>query len=182
MQDIIAPIDVNVLKSELTPKKKLRNTNKAGNELYIVTDKDSPNVMKEIGRLREESFRAAGGGTGLMMDIDSFDTMDPPCSQLIVWDPDNEAIIGGYRFIFGTDIKLDENGQPILATSHLFNFSEKFIKEYLPFTIELGRSFVSPEYQRVQAGTKALFALDNLWDGLGALMMMRILQMFCKMR
>lgn len=173
MQDIIAPIDVNVLKSELTPKKKLRNTNKAGNELYIVTDKDSPNVMKEIGRLREVSFRAAGGGTGLMMDIDSFDTMDPPCSQLIVWDPDNEAIIGGYRFIFGTDIKLDENGQPILATSHLFNFSEKFIKEYLPFTIELGRSFVSPEYQRVQAGTKALFALDNLWDGLGALMMMR---------
>ena len=173
MKDIIAPVDVNLLKSELTPRKKLRNTNKAGNELYVVTDKDSPNVMKEIGRLREETFREAGGGTGLEMDIDSFDTMDPPCMQLIVWDPDNEAIIGGYRFIFGTDVRLDEEGQPILATSHLFNFSEKFIREYLPFTIELGRSFISREYQRIQAGSKALFALDNLWDGLGALMMLR---------
>ena len=51
----------------------------------------------------------------------------------------------------------------------MFHFSEKFIKEYLPYTIELGRSFVAPEYQSRQAGAKALFALDNLWDGLGAL-------------
>ena len=171
--DIIEPVDVALLKTELTPRKKLRNTNKAGNELYVITAKDSPNVMREIGRLREETFRAEGGGTGLAMDIDSFDTMEPPCCQLIVWDPDNEAIIGGYRFIFGTDVRFDGNGQPTLATSHLFHFSDKFIKEYLPFTIELGRSFISRDYQRIQAGSKALFALDNLWDGLGALMMMR---------
>lgn len=169
MEPIIAPISVDVLKAELTPGKKLRDTNKSHNEIYVITHHDSPNVMKEIGRLREEAFRDSGGGSGLSMDIDEFDTMENPYKQLIVWDPDSEKILGGYRYIIGPDIKLDENGQPLLATSHMFHFSEKFIKEYLPFTIELGRSFVAPEYQSSKAGTKALFALDNLWDGLGAL-------------
>ncbi len=169
MEPIIAPISLDLLKSELTPDKKLRDTNKGGNEIYIITHHDSPNVMKEIGRLREEAFREAGGSSGLSMDIDEFDTMENPYHQLLVWDPDNEKIIGGYRFILGTDIKLDDNGQPLLATSHMFRFSEKFINEYLRKTIELGRSFIAPEYQSRQAGTKALFALDNLWDGLGAL-------------
>lgn len=57
----------------------------------------------------------------------------------------------------------------MLATSHLFNFSEKFNKEFLPYTVELGRSFVTLEYQSTRAGAKGLFVLDNLWDGLGAL-------------
>lgn len=170
MENIIEPIDRELLKAELSKEKKLRDTNKGGNEIYIVTCNDAPNVLKEIGRLREISFRASGGGTGLSMDIDYFDTMENPCRQLILWDPDAEKIIGGYRFLLGTDMKFSEDGQPVLATSHLFRFSEKFIKEYLPYTIELGRSFISPEYQRKEAGTKALFALDNLWDGLGALM------------
>ena len=169
MEPIIAPISVDILKSELTPAKKLRDTNKGHNEIYVITHHDSPNVMKEIGRLREEAFRDSGGGSGLSMDIDEFDTMDHPYQQLIVWDPDAEKILGGYRYILGPDIKLDENGQPLLATSHMFHFSKKFIEEYLPYTIELGRSFVAPEYQSSKAGTKALFALDNLWDGLGAL-------------
>ena len=169
MEPIIAPVSVEILKSELTPCKKLRNTNKSHNEIYVINHHDSPNVMREIGRLREEAFRDSGGGSGLSMDIDEFDTMDHPYQQLIVWDPDAEKILGGYRYILGPDIKLDENGQPLLATSHMFHFSEKFIKEYLPYTIELGRSFVAPEYQSSKAGTKALFALDNLWDGLGAL-------------
>jgi hypothetical protein len=125
--------------------------------------------MREIGRLRELTFSYAGGGSGLEMDIDEFDTMENPYQQLIVWDPEAEKILGGYRYILGSDIKLDENGQPLLATAHMFHFSEKFVKEYLPYTIELGRSFVTPEYQSSKAGTKALFALDNLWDGLGAL-------------
>ena len=169
MEPIISPISVEVLKAELTPQKKLRDTNKSGNEIYVVTHHDSPNTMKEIGRLREEAFRDSGGGSGLSMDIDEFDTMDNPYQQLIVWDPDAEKIIGGYRFILGNDIKIDEKGQPMLATSHMFHFSEKFMKEYLPYTIELGRSFIAPEYQSRRAGAKALFALDNLWDGLGAL-------------
>ena len=169
MEPIIAPISTDILKSELTPAKKLRDTNKGHNEIYIVNHHDSPNTMMEIARLREEAFRDSGGGSGMSMDIDEFDTMENPYQQLIVWDPDADKIIGGYRYILGTDIKLDDNGQPVLATSHMFRFSEKFINDYLPYTIELGRSFIAPEYQSRQAGTKALFALDNLWDGLGAL-------------
>ena len=130
MEPIIKPIDVQTLKAELTPAKKLRDTNKGHNEIYILDHHDSPNVMLEIGRLREEAFRDSGGGSGLAADIDEFDTMEQPYRQLIVWDPDNEKILGGYRYIYGTDIKIDEKGQPVLATSHMFNFSEKFLKEY----------------------------------------------------
>jgi hypothetical protein len=173
MEPIIAPVSVEILKSELTPSKKLRDTNKSHNEIYVITHHDSPNVMMEIGRLREEAFRDSGGGSGLSMDIDEFDTMETPYQQLIVWDPDAEKILGGYRFIYGNDIKLGPDGQPLLATAHMFHFSDKFIKEYLPYTIELGRSFVAPEYQSSKAGAKALFALDNLWDGLGALGIVR---------
>ena len=169
MEPIIDPISIDLIKAELTPAKKLRDTNKSHNEIYVINHHDSPNIMKEIGRLREEAFRDSGGGSGLSMDIDEFDTMEKPYEQLIVWDPEAEKILGGYRYILGHDIKLDGNGQPLLATSHMFKFSEKFIKDYLPYTIELGRSFVAPEYQSSKAGTKALFALDNLWDGLGAL-------------
>lgn len=168
-EEIIAPISKEVLKAELTDNKRLRFTNKSNNEIYIVTYQDSPNVVREIGRLREIAFRAAGGGTGKALDLDEFDKMDEPYKQLIVWDPEEEVIIGGYRYLLGTDAKLDDKGQPILATSHMFHFSEKFMTDYLPYTIELGRSFVTLEYQSTRAGSKALFALDNLWDGLGAL-------------
>ena len=169
----MAPVSLDLIKDEQTPSKKLRDTNKGSNEIYVVNHFDSPNIMLEIGRLREEAFRDSGGGSGLAVDIDEFDTMENPYQQLIVWDPDAERILGGYRFILGGDIRLNEEGQPHLATSHMFHFSEKFIKEYLPYTIELGRSFVSPEYQSSKAGAKAIFALDNLWDGLGALAIQR---------
>lgn len=168
-EQIIAPIPKEVLLSELTEDKRLRFTNKSNNVIYIVTWQDSPNVVKEIGRLREIAFRAAGGGTGKALDLDEFDTMENPYKQLIVWNPEKNEIIGGYRYILGTDVRMDEHGHPLLATAHMFEFSEKFLKEYLPSTIELGRSFVSLEYQSTRAGSKAIFALDNLWDGLGAL-------------
>ncbi|MEE3384420.1 MAG: GNAT family N-acyltransferase [Prevotella sp.] len=168
-QEIIQPISRELLKAELTPEKQLRMTNKSNNEIYIVTAHNAPNTMKEIGRLREIAFREAGGGTGKSMDIDEFDICDNCYKQLIVWNPEDEEIIGGYRYLCGTDWEIDENGQPILATSHMFHFSDRFIKEYMPYTIELGRSFVSLEYQNVQRNTKSIFALDNLWDGLGAL-------------
>lgn len=169
MEDIIAPVSTALLKSELTEDKRLRFTNKGNNEVYIVTYQDSPNVVREIGRLREIAFRAAGGGTGMALDLDEFDTMETPYKQLIVWNPEAEEIIGGYRYLLGTDVKLDENCQPVLATSHMFHFSDKFIKDYLPYTIELGRSFVTLEYQSTRYNSKGLFSLDNLWDGLGAL-------------
>ena len=168
-QEIIQPIAKEILKSELTSERQLRMTNKSHNEIYIVTAHDSPNVMKEIGRLREIAFREAGGGTGKSMDIDEFDTCENCYKQLIVWNPEEEEIIGGYRYLVGNEWDYDDKGQPILATSHMFHFSERFIKEYAPWTIELGRSFVSLPYQSSRMGAKSLFALDNLWDGLGAL-------------
>lgn len=169
MEPIIAPVDKELIKAELTPDRFMRDTRKGGNKIYIVDCNNAPNTMREIGRLREIAFRFPGGGTGLALDIDQFDTMDPPCQQLIVWNPDAEEIIGGYRFILGENIRTDEQGLPRIATSHLFDFSDKFLHEYLPRTIELGRSFVTLEYQSSRAGAKGLFALDNLWDGLGAL-------------
>lgn len=168
-EKIIDPIDSRLIEAELTPDKFLRETNKGNNEIYIVDGRECQATMREIGRLRELAFRSAGGGTGKCCDIDEFDLMDPPCRQLIVWDPISKLILGGYRFILGRDIKLDEKGKPRIATSHMFEFSERFVKEYLPATIELGRSFVRLEYQSSKAGAKAIFALDNLWDGLGAL-------------
>lgn len=172
-QPIIQPIDKEVLKSELTPDKRLRMTNKSNNEIYVITAHNAPNVMQEIGRLREIAFREAGGGTGKEVDIDEFDTCELCYKQLIVWNPEAEEIIGGYRYLLGTDWEYDDKGQPILATSHMFHFSEKFIKDYAPQTVELGRSFVSLPYQSSRMGAKSLFALDNLWDGLGALTVIR---------
>ena len=168
-QPIIDPIPVELLKKELTPDRQLRMTNKSNNKIYIITAHNAPNVMREIGRLREMAFREAGGGTGKEVDIDEFDTCENCYKQLIVWNPEAEEIIGGYRYLEGTKWEMDKKGQPILATSHMFHFSDKFIKEYAPWTIELGRSFVSLPYQSSRMGAKSLFALDNLWDGLGAL-------------
>ena len=168
-QEIISPVSKELLKSELTRERQLRMTNKSNNEIYVVTAHQAPNVMREIGRLREIAFREAGGGTGKEVDIDEFDTCENCYKQLIVWNPDEEEIIGGYRYLMGTDWELDDQGQPILATSHMFHFSKKFLRDYMPYTVELGRSFVSLEYQNVQKNTKSIFALDNLWDGLGAL-------------
>lgn len=169
MEEIIAPIPREILKSELTPERKLRKTNKAGNDIYIITHHNAPNVMREIGRLREIAFRAAGGGTGFAFDLDDFDTCEHPYYQLIVWNPDEEEILGGYRFLPPGDIRFSPDGQPHLATGHMFKFSENFIENFLPQTVELGRSFVTLEYQSTRNLAKSLYALDNLWDGLGAL-------------
>lgn len=168
MQPVIDKIDPCLIMAELTPDRLLRKSNKGDNEIYVVDAFNAPNTMKEIGRLREIAFRDSGGGTGLSCDIDEFDTMPVPCRQMIVWNPADREIIGGYRFILGEDIKF-ENGLPHIATSHMFRFSEKFLRDYLPNTLELGRSFVVLDYQNTRQRPKAIYALDNLWDGLGAL-------------
>jgi hypothetical protein len=172
MEEIIAPVSKKLLENELTRDKFVRRTNNANNEIYIITAHDSPNVMQEIGRLREISFRQAGGGTGLSIDIDEYDTSETCYKQLLVWDPRYREILGGYRFYIPTE---EERLQKInythkLSTSHYFKFSEKFNSEYLPYMIELGRSFVQPAYQSTNRTRKSLYALDNLWDGLGALL------------
>ncbi len=168
-QPIIEPVAIELLKAELTPSRMLRRTNKAGNEIYVVDAHSAPNVMREIGRLREITFRAGGGGTGKDCDIDEFDLMTPPCRQLLVWNPAEQHIIGAYRYILGSDVVVSPQGIPRIATAHMFSFSPQFLSHYLPRTLELGRSWVRPEYQSTVAGVKAIFALDNLWDGLGAL-------------
>ena len=169
MEEIIPKVPTEVIMSEVTLDKRLRMTNKSGNEIYVVTWQDSPNVVREIGRLREIAFREAGGGSGLAMDLDEYDTMEHPYKQLLVWDPQEHEILGAYRYLLGSEVQVDAEGQPLLATSHMFHFSERFMRDYMPYTIELGRSFVTPEYQSSRKGAKGLFTLDNLWDGLGAL-------------
>lgn len=165
MEPIIPPVDRKLIIKELTRDKFIRVTRKGDNYLYEVTAHDSPNIMQEIGRLREISFRVGGGGTGKAVDIDEYD-IDPhePYRQLIVWDPKDQEIIGGYRYINCGGLDISK-----MATKELFDFSEEFINEYMPFTIELGRSFVQPNYQSTNIRRKSLYALDNLWDGLGAL-------------
>ncbi len=170
MKEVISAIDKEVLASELTNDKFLRTTNYGNNSIYVCTAHDSPNIMLEVGRLRELTFRNAGGGTGKETDIDSYDIADFPYKQLIVWDSVNKEITGGYRFIELNQVPKEDLKKIKLATQGLFNFSDKFTEEILPYTIELGRSFIQPNFQSGSPTRKTLFALDNLWNGLGALL------------
>jgi hypothetical protein len=172
MQEIIDAIDRDLLIKELTPDKFVKPTNSGNNEIYIVSYHNAPNVTREIGRLREITFRDAGGGTGLDCDLDEFDTNEEnPFHQLLVWDPAEKEIIGGYRFIHGKTLKRNADGRINTPTSELFQLSERFINEFLPGTIELGRSFVQPLYQPTVNLRRGMFALDNIWNGLGAILM-----------
>ncbi len=168
MQEIIDPIDPNVLVGELELATFVCETNKANNRIYVTDAHRTPQIMREIARLRELSFRQGGGGSGRSLDMDDMDTMSNGYKQLIVWSPDTMEIVGGYRYIKGCDVEFDELGRPIMAMEHLFSFSRVFIEDYLPYTLELGRAFVQPKYQSIRGGVKALYALDNLWDGIGA--------------
>ena len=168
MKEIIPPVETSLLVSELEGHL-LRPSNKADNLIYDITAHECPNVMREIARLREISYRDGGGATGNEMDIDEMDTMAKPYHQLIVWDPEHQQIIGGYRYLIGIDAEI-RDGQPFITSAHLFRYSERFIREYLPYTIEFGRAFVQPMYQKREMGVKALFALDNIWDGIGAVL------------
>jgi hypothetical protein len=167
MEDIIDPIDRTILKQELSKDCFLRTTRKGNNEIYTVNIHNAPNVVREIGRLREVTFRDSGGGTGLALDLDDFDTSENCYQQLIVWSPEDEEIIGGYRYILCDNV-LGDSSKIELSTSHYFKFTDRFISEYLPHTIELGRSWVQPNFQPTVNPRKGLFALDNIWDGLGA--------------
>ena len=170
MNNIIDPIPVDIILEELTLERFVRMTNNCKNEIYVVNAFNAPNVMREIGRLREASFRDSGGGTGLDCDLDVFDTdPDNHFEQLIVWNPYDKAIVGGYRYMLCDHLKSNGDGHIDTPTGELFRYSEKFIDEYLPCTIELGRSFVQPEYQPSKSLSKGMYSLDNLWDGLGAL-------------
>ncbi|MDD4684532.1 MAG: GNAT family N-acetyltransferase [Bacteroidales bacterium] len=168
---VIPQVDKELIKEELTKDIFFRKTNKGGRDIYITTAHQSPNIMREIGRLREISFGAEGGGSGKDCDIDEFDIApEPHCyKQLFVWDPVDEEIIGGYRYILGNDIFIESSGELLSATAGLFYFTDIFKENYLANTLELGRSFVRPDYQPTHSLRKGMFSLDNLWDGLGAM-------------
>ena len=169
LKKIIKPVDKSLLKKELNPDRFVRLTNVGNNEIYIIDAHDSPHVMRELGRLREITFRVAGGGTGERMDIDDYDTAPAPFKQIVVWNPMDQDIVGSYRYIKGVDIKKNEEGYPLSPTSKLFEFSKEFISDYLPYCVELGRSFVQPKYQSLNNPRFGIYALDNIWDGLGTI-------------
>ena len=169
METIIPPVDRTLLKKELTKELLVRDTNNGHNQIYIFTHDQAPNLMRELGRLREQTFREASGGTGKCCDIDEYDTAEIPFKQLIVWNPEDEEIVGGYRFILGKEVGKDPDGHPHTPTSHLFKFSQQYIDKFWPETFELGRSFVQPFYQPTVNLRKGMYSLDNLWDGLGAI-------------
>ena len=166
-QPIIAPISKDLIIKELNQDRFIRKTRKGDNEIYIVNIHNAPNTLQEIGRLREVTFRESGGGTGLPLDLDELDTNEICYEQLIVWSPEDQEIVGGYRYILCKDALKDNEIH--LSTHHYFDFTDTFIKDYLPYTIELGRSWVQPNFQPAVNPRKGLFALDNIWDGLGAL-------------
>ena len=173
MEEIIAPVDKELLTAELNEKRFLRDTNHAGNKLYIVDNACAPNVLREIGRLREIAFRAGGGGTGKSADLDEFDLDGAfKYKQLVLWDPDAECIIGGYRYVLCDNVMYDRCGQPIMPSAHLFKFTRRYLKGAFLKTIELSRSFIRPEYQSSEQGMKSLYSLDNLFDGLGGLIVL----------
>ncbi len=164
---ISPPVPLDLIQKELTKDRFIRTTNKGSNEIYIINHHNSPNVMHEIGRLRELTFASAGGGTGQSIDIDKYDTSENCYNQLIVWAPESKEIIGGYRFI---DCSKIIDTEPLeLATQRYFNYSDQFKKNYLPYTVELGRSWVQPNFQPSNISRRGIFALDNLWDGLGSI-------------
>jgi len=170
MKPIISPVERELIEKELTQQTFVRKTNNGNNEIYIVTNENAPNTVREIGRLREVSFRDAGGGTGEEIDLDEFDIGDHDCfKQLFVWNPRDKEIVGGYRFLRCNNLKREADGMVYTPTAHLFEYSDKFINEYLPITVELGRSFVQPLYQPAFSLRKGMYSLDNLWDGLGAI-------------
>lgn len=168
-KNIIPPVERALIEKELNKERFVRMTNKGNNEIYIVNHHNSPHTMREIGRLREVSFRDAGGGTGHEIDIDNYDTCDRCYEQLIVWNPEDQEIIGGYRYITGTRAYNEATDQYDLSTAHYFDFSNEMKRNYLPYSIELGRSWVQPSYQPSVNPRKGLFALANIWDGLGSL-------------
>lgn len=171
MKELIPKTDKEIIKNELSRDRFVKYTNFGKNEIYIVDANNAPNTLMEIGRLREVTFREAGGGTGKSYDIDDYDIGDNPFRQLLVWNPKDEEIVGGYRFKHCKELSISDDGTIKTPTSKLFKYSEKFVKEFIPRTIELGRSFVQPNYQPMKNMRKGLYSLDNLWDGLGSLML-----------
>lgn len=166
MEKIIEPVKREKLITELKFCKLIKQTFRRGNEIYSFTNTDAPSLMVEVGRLREKAFRSIGCGTGDILDLDDYDFGNGAYRQLIVWNPRDQEIVGGYRYAVGSNyLQRTER----LSMCHYFRYSRKFTADYLPFSIELGRAWVNPSHRLSSSVSNSIFALDNLWEGIGAI-------------
>lgn len=150
-----SPRNKKLLKEEVKKAEFLGNTID-GKRIILVDAMQSPSLLRELGRVREISFRAIGGGTGSARDNDLYDNY---YRHLILWDDEELEIVGAYRIGECKDI-IANKGTEGLYTYNLCDFNDHF-KDYCNYSVELGRSFVQPKYW----GSRAL---DNLWQGVGA--------------
>lgn len=155
-RNVIHPCDKKIIRKELNNSQMLGTTHD-NLKIFITTKLDSPETLNEIARLREVTFRKVGEGTGKKFDLDKF---DEHYNHLIVWDENELEIVGAYRVGSGNDI-INKHGVEGFYTSTLFNYSENLVNNYLPSSIELGRSFVQKKYWNTNA-------LNYLWQGIGA--------------
>ena len=125
-------------------------------QVFCATAGEIPNILREIGRLREVTFRAVGEGTGQSLDLDAYDDY---YRHLFIWNPQEQEIIGAYRLGLSDEI-LPSRGKQGFYTSSLFRYSGQFLRSISP-AIELGRSFIREEYQR------SFSPLMLLWKGIG---------------
>jgi putative hemolysin len=155
---VIQPVDKQKIKMQLNNSEFIGQTTD-GKKIYLVNYSNGQDVVREIARLREITFRKVGEGTGRSKDFDSY---DKHYKHLILWDDDNLEIVGAYRFAFGQEV-LNNIGVQGFYTSSLFDFSEDFVK-IIPHSIELGRSFIQSKYWNSMA-------LDYLWQGIGKVLL-----------
>lgn len=153
---IAHPEDVQKLRKELGECELLGETGD-GKKIYLVDYAKDSAIMRELGRLREYTFRKVGEGTGKKRDLDHYDVY---YRHLVLWDEDELEIVGAYRIGESDAIMEMDAKENALYTASLFEFREGF-RPYLKDSIELGRSFVQPKYW----GSRAL---DYLWFGIGA--------------
>lgn len=160
-EPIIPPVAREALERELAGLRPVAEAVRGGCRLYSFRAAEAPALMREVGRLREEAFRSAGGGTGREVDIDADDTACGGYRQIVAWDPRRRAVTGGYRYIVCAEC--DPRN---ISTSHYFHFSGEFRERYVPHAVELGRSFVAGA--SAAGAARPLFSMDSLWQGLGA--------------
>lgn len=156
--DVIAPLPKQTLIDEIAELPAGHHLLKQGEfDVFYMRGPQCPNLMRELGRLRELTFREVGEGTGLSLDTDRFDEY---YLQLVVWNTQKHEVVGGYR-LGPTDEILPKFGKDGLYTNTLFKFRKNLLRQIDP-ALELGRSWVAIDYQRSYA------PLMLLWKGIGA--------------
>jgi hypothetical protein len=160
MIPLIPPVPKEELEAELGHEKRILRFR--GIEVFALVGEEAPRTMLEIGRIREKEFRAVGAGRNVAADIDDLDTGPGAYRQLIAWDPEHRELVAAYRYMLCGDRKEGPLSER-LRTARLFDYSERFVRDYLPYSVELGRSVVNREARR------AVMGLFTVWSGLGAL-------------